>query len=76
MTTHHNIIDRNPEIMNGKPIINGTRITVELILKKLSEGISFEDLLKLYPHISQIQVLETLEYASKIIGNEELLAVS
>ena len=34
------------------------------------------DLLKLYPHISQIQVLATLEYASKIIGNEELLEVS
>ena len=76
MKTHHNIIVRNPGIMNGKPIINGTRITVELILKKLSEGISFEDLLKLYPHISQIQVLATLEYASKIIGNEELLEVS
>lgn len=76
MKTHHNIIVRNPEIMNGKPIINGTRITVELILKKLSEGISFEDLLKLYPYISQTQVLATLEYASKIIGNEELLEVS
>ena len=76
MNTYQNIIIRNPEIMNGKPIIKGTRITVELILKKLSEGISVNDLVKIYPHITQLQVVATLEYASNIIGNEELLEVS
>lgn len=39
----------DPNIMLGKPIIKGTRITVELILRKLSEGVTMEDLLKAYP---------------------------
>ncbi|MCI4442608.1 MAG: DUF433 domain-containing protein [Lentimicrobium sp.] len=76
MNNYQNVIVRNPTIMGGKPIIKGTRITVELILKKLSEGISVGELVKLYPHITQLQILATLEYASDIIGNEELLEVS
>ncbi|NJM78727.1 MAG: DUF433 domain-containing protein [Flavobacterium sp.] len=76
MSNYQNSIIRNPEIMNGKPIIKGTRITVELILKKLSEGVSIDDLIKMYPHLTQLQILASLEYASDIIGNEELLEVS
>ena len=76
MNTFQNLIIRNPEIMKGKPIIKGTRISVELILKKLSEGVSIENLLKMYPHLSVNSVLACLEYASNIIGNEELLEVS
>jgi uncharacterized protein (DUF433 family) len=62
--------------MNGKPLIKGTRITVELILKKLSEGVSIDDFIKIYPHIKLEQIFVALEYASDIIGNEELLEVS
>ncbi|MDY0089221.1 MAG: DUF433 domain-containing protein [Flavobacteriaceae bacterium] len=76
MNSYQNIIVRNPEIMNGKPIIKGTRITVELILKKLSEGISVDDLVKMYPHITNLQVLAVLEYASDVIANDEVLEVS
>ncbi len=76
MTIFQNLIIRNPEIMSGKPIIKGTRITVELILKKLSEGVSIENLIKMYPHLTVTAVFASLEYASKIIGNEELLEVS
>jgi uncharacterized protein (DUF433 family) len=45
-------ITADPDIMLGKPIIKGTRITVELILKKLSEGMEIEELLEVYPHCS------------------------
>ncbi|MCL6461473.1 Uncharacterized conserved protein, DUF433 family [Flavobacterium micromati] len=76
MSHYKNIIIRDPAVMNGKPIIKGTRITVELILKKLSEGISVTDLAKLYPHLTHTEILATLGYASDIIGNEELLEVS
>ena len=48
---YRNIIISDPKIMLGKPAIKGTRITVELIIKKLSEGLSVEDILKAYPHI-------------------------
>ena len=43
-------ITADPQVMLGKPIIKGTRITVELILRKLSQKIWIEDLLKSYPH--------------------------
>lgn len=44
-------IEINPQVMLGKPVIRGTRITVELILRKLSEGASEKDLLEAYPKL-------------------------
>lgn len=44
-------ITANPDIMLGKPIIRGTRITVELILNKQSDGFSVSDLQEMYPHL-------------------------
>ncbi len=75
MNAKQDVIVRNLAIMNGKPTINGTRITVELILKKLSEGASVADLLKIYPQITTIQIFAALDYAATIISNEELLDV-
>ncbi len=66
-------IERNPDIMMGKPIIKGTRITVELIMRKLAGGFSIADLLKSYPNLSKEQILAVLEYAADIIANEESL---
>jgi uncharacterized protein (DUF433 family) len=48
-----NRIEVNPEIMLGKPVIRGTRVTVELLLRKLSEGATEEDLLEAYPHLTR-----------------------
>ena len=50
------------KIMLGKPVIKGTRITVELILKKLSEGISFEELMQAYPHLTKEDILAAQSY--------------
>ncbi len=66
-------IERNPEIMLGKPIIKGTRITVELIMRKLAEGYNVDSILKSYPHLTQEQIYATLEYAADLIANEEIL---
>ena len=46
-------IQRKPDILLGKPVIKGTRISVELIMRKLAEGYTVEDLLKSYPHLSK-----------------------
>ena len=46
-------IEVNPKIMLGKPVIKGTRITVEMILRKLGEGATEKDLLAAYPHLKQ-----------------------
>jgi uncharacterized protein (DUF433 family) len=43
-------IEINPKVMLGKPVIRGTRVTVELILRKLGEGATHQDLLTAYPH--------------------------
>ena len=66
-------ITSDPDIMLGKPVIKGTRITVELILKKLAEGITIEELLEAYPHLSKEDILATLSYSAVVISQEELI---
>ena len=46
-------IEINPKVMLGKPVIRGTRITVEIILKKLSQNVSVEDILRDFPTLTQ-----------------------
>ncbi|RMI13990.1 MAG: DUF433 domain-containing protein [Calditrichaeota bacterium] len=64
----------DPNIMLGKPIIRGTRITVELILRKLAEGITIEELLTAYPHLTREDILACLEYSADVIAGEEIIA--
>jgi uncharacterized protein (DUF433 family) len=52
-----NLIESNPKIMFGKPVINETRITVELILEKIGNGESVDAILSSYPHLKREQVL-------------------
>jgi uncharacterized protein (DUF433 family) len=66
-------ISVNPGIMLGKPCIKGTRITVELIIKKLSEGITIEELLKGYPNLKDEDIRAALAYSADVISREELL---
>ncbi len=65
-------IVRDPNVLKGKPILAGTRISVEMVLRKLSEGITMQDLIKQYPSLSLEKILLCLDYASKVISNEEL----
>ena len=67
-------ITANPNIMLGKPVIKGTRITVELILTKLSEGITIEELLAAYPHLKKEDILAALSYSADVISKVELIA--
>jgi uncharacterized protein (DUF433 family) len=62
-------------VLLGKPVIKGTRITVELILRKLSQGATVQDLLAMYPHLQEADVLAALTYASEVIANEEVINV-
>lgn len=67
----HQYIERNPGILLGKPIIKGTRISVELIIRKLAGGYSFNDVIKAYPHLTKEQIAAACEYAADVIANEE-----
>lgn len=63
-------IDRDPDILSGKPIIKGTRISVEFILNLLSSGWSYEEVLESYPHLTRESILAALEYAWKLVDQE------
>jgi uncharacterized protein (DUF433 family) len=64
----------DPGIMLGKPIVKGTRITVELILRKMAEEMTFEELLEAYPHITKDDILAAISYSADVISKEELIA--
>lgn len=64
-------IDVNPKVMSGKPVIRGTRIPVELLLRKLGEGASLEELLDAYPHLSREDIQAALIYAAQTVSHEE-----
>ena len=66
-------IEINPKIMLGKPVIRGTRITVELILRKLEEGASEADMLDAYPHLSREDVRAAVLYAADVLAHEEIM---
>ena len=73
--TYTDRIVSDSKIMLGKPVIKGTRITVELILKKLSEGMTIEELLEAYPHLTKEDILAVLSYSADVISREEIIAV-
>jgi uncharacterized protein (DUF433 family) len=56
-------IELNPKVMMGKPVIRGTRIPVELILRKLSEGATEDDLLDAYPRLTRTDIQAAIGYA-------------
>ena len=67
----HPRITIDPAVMLGKPCIRGTRITVELILRWLSEGRTFAELLEAYPHISEEDIKAALAYAADTVGTRK-----
>jgi uncharacterized protein (DUF433 family) len=68
-------IEVNPKIMLGKPVIRGTRITVELILRKLGEGATEAQLLDAYPHLTGEDIRAAMTYAADSLAHEENLQV-
>jgi uncharacterized protein (DUF433 family) len=54
-----------PDVMQGKPVIRGTRITVDLILRKLADGASEADILDAYPHLQVEDICAALVSATK-----------
>lgn len=59
-------IELNPDICNGRPVIRGTRITVETILGYLSAGDSADDVLQAHPGLEMADVLACIDYARRV----------
>lgn len=69
---HYRNIEVNPKVMFGKPVIKGTRVTVELILRKLSEGLRPEEIVKEHPTIKLGDVRDAQAYAADLVSSEEI----
>ena len=68
-------IEINPSVMQGKPVIRGTRIPIELLLRKLAEGATMEDLLDAYPRLTADDIRASLAYAADTIAHETVVAL-
>ncbi len=68
-------IEVNPKILLGKPIIAGTRIPVELIVKLIAQGWKEEDILKEYPVLKKEDIRASLLYAEKVLEEEEVYPI-
>ena len=67
------IIICDPDIMMGKPVIAGTRITVELILEKLAAGETYNDILKAHPKLTKKSILAALDFAAKTMHSDTII---
>ncbi len=61
--------------MVGKPVIRGTRIPVDAIIRRLAEGMSVEEILREYPNLTEEDIKAALEYAAKVVSGEEVIPV-
>ena len=66
-------IEINPKVMLGKPVIRGTRIPVELILRKLGEGATEGELLDAYPNLKPEDIRAAMSYAADALAHEEIV---
>ncbi|HOC66830.1 MAG TPA: DUF433 domain-containing protein [Methanothrix soehngenii] len=76
--TEDELLDRisvNPRVMVGKPVIRGTRLTVEYILELLAHGTAIEDILAEYPGLEKDDIFACLLFASKILQDASFIPV-
>jgi len=76
MNTYQHRIEINPGVMLGKPVIRGTRITVDLILRQFTQGLAIEDILRNYPHLTREDVVAAMAYATELVEEESVFPLS
>ena len=69
-------IELNPAVLQGKPVVRGTRIPVEDILRKLSEGATEADLLDAYPRLTREDIQAALRYAADSVAHDVIVLTS
>lgn len=78
-TTAANLLDRvtvDPAIMAGKPVIRGTRVPVELVVRLLSQGVTEAELLDDYPHLRREDLRAALAYAASVLSHEDIFPLT
>ncbi len=66
------LIEVKPDVMMGKPVIAGTRITVELILEKLAAGEAIEQIVAAHPKLKREHVLAALDFAARALKGDHV----
>ena len=70
------LIVSDPKVMMGKPVVSGTRITVELILEKMAAGRTQEELLDSYPQLSPESIRAALAFAAKALRSDVVYPIA
>ncbi len=65
----------DPAVLVGKPVIKGTRISVELLLDRFADGWSYDEVLAAYPHLTREQVQAAVTFASELFKEEKYVAI-
>ena len=65
-------ITQNPKVMSGKPCIRGMRVTVAMIVRQVSAGVSFDELLAGYPYLELEDIRQALRYAAQLAEEHEI----
>ena len=66
----------NPKVMVGKPVIRGTRIPVELIVRMLAQGITEAEILREYPRLEPDDIRAALAYAAETLAHEDVFPLA
>lgn len=69
----HVVVD--PKVLAGKPIIRGTRISVELLMDRLADGWSMEQILESYPRVTRDDVLAAISFVTEVFREEDYIAI-
>lgn len=65
----------DPKVLVGKPIIRGTRISVELLMDRLADGWSMEQILESYPRVTRDDVLAAISFVTEVFREEDYIAI-
>jgi len=76
LVTIKHMIESNPNVMAGKPVVAGTRITVELVLERLGAGESVDQLLESYPRLTRQDILDAIAFAAEALRADVVYPVS
>lgn len=62
----------DPEIMVGKPVVRGTRIPVEVILRELANGLTVDEIIETYPRLTRDDIRAANAYAARVVADEDI----
>lgn len=66
----HNLISIDPKVMGGKPVIAGTRVTVEQIVRECARGLTVDEVIDQYPRLKKEDVFAALRFAADYLADE------